>query len=81
MTVCSYPKDLVPNLSYVFEKQPIVSGIFLQQVPENNLLADEKVPWKSEACSYLCIHLYYRSVIKPSKSFLRKTAEYSNINF
>ena len=31
---------------------------------ENNLLADEKGPWKSGAGSYLYIHLNYRSNIR-----------------
>ena len=49
MTVCPHPKDLVPTLNWVFENQPIVSGI----LTENSLLADEKVPWKRGAGSYL----------------------------
>ena len=50
------------TLNWVFEIQPIVSGILTRQVAENNVLADEKGPWKSAAVSHLYTHLYYRSV-------------------
>ena len=53
---------VVSTLNWFFENSPIVSGI-LTQVAENNLMADEKVPWNRGAGSYLYKHLYYRSVI------------------
>ena len=47
----------MPTLNWVFEKQPIVSGILTNLVSENNLEADEKGHWKREAGSNLCIHI------------------------
>ena len=48
MTVCPHPEDPVPTLNWVYENQPIASGILKQpsryKRTESNLLADEKVP-------------------------------------
>ena len=38
------------TINWVFENQPIVTGMFTQpSVVENNLLADKKGPWKRDA--------------------------------
>ena len=44
----------------------MVSGMLTQSRSKNNLLADEKSPWKREGevyNGYMYIHLYFRSVI------------------
>ena len=63
IVVSPHLNDLVSTLNWVFENQPMVSGILTQSSSRNNLLADEKGHWKRWGGSYLYIHLYYRSVI------------------
>ena len=46
--LCPHPKDLVQTFNWVFEDQPMASGILTQlsryKRAESNLLADEKSP-------------------------------------
>ena len=64
ITVCPILKDPVPT--WVFENQPIESGIITQlsryNRAETNLLADEKGPQQGDPGSCLFINLYYRFI-------------------
>ena len=60
----------MPTLNGVFENQPIVSD---SQVAENNLLADEKGPWKRGAGSYLYTHSFLIDFYKKDAKMLQKS--------
>ena len=52
----------MPTFNWVFENQPMVSGILTQLSSRKQFGSRRKRSLKREGGSYLYIHLYYRSV-------------------
>ena len=64
----------MPTLNWVFENQPIVTGILTEPSSRKQFASRRKIYWKRGGGSYLYIHLYYRYVLK-TKVFKTKIVE------
>ena len=67
ISACLHPKDPVSTFNWVFENQPIGSGISRQQChykrAESNLQADEKDPQQGIQVIVLLYIYFYRFIV------------------